>query len=60
MTPPCTVAEIEKDIIRLQNITDRFSKIGSEPVLESKNIIIETEKSFDYLQSRFSKQVIFS
>lgn len=55
-----TVAEIEKDIIRLQNITDRFSKIGSEPVLESKNIIIETEKSFDYLKSRFSKQVVFS
>jgi signal transduction histidine kinase len=55
-----TVAEIEKDINRLQNITDRFSKIGSEPVLESKNIIIETEQSFDYLKSRFSKQVVFS
>jgi two-component system, sporulation sensor kinase D len=55
-----TVAEIEKDINRLQNITDRFSKIGSEPVLESKNIIIETAQSFDYLKSRFSKQVIFS
>jgi two-component system, sporulation sensor kinase D len=55
-----TVAEIEKDIDRLQNITDRFSKIGSEPILVTKNIVSETENSFQYLQSRFSKQVEFS
>ena len=55
-----TVFEIEKDIIRLQNITDRFSKIGSEPILEKKDIITETQNSFAYLQSRFSKQVAFS
>jgi two-component system, sporulation sensor kinase D len=55
-----TVHEIEKDITRLQTITDRFSKIGSEPVLELKNIVEETEESFDYLRSRFSKQVEFS
>ncbi|MBC7642069.1 MAG: HAMP domain-containing histidine kinase [Flavobacterium sp.] len=55
-----TVSEIEKDIIRLQNITDRFSKIGSEPVLENLDIVSETKQSFDYLQSRFSKQVVFS
>jgi len=55
-----TIAEIEKDINRLQTITDRFSKIGSEPVLERLNIIEETEQSFDYLKSRFSKQIEFS
>ncbi|MCZ8089417.1 HAMP domain-containing sensor histidine kinase [Flavobacterium sp.] len=55
-----TVTEIEKDIIRLQTITDRFSKIGSEPILEKLNIIEETEKSFEYLKSRFSNQVTFS
>ena len=55
-----TIIEIEKDINRLQTITDRFSKIGSEPVLELMNIIAETEQSFDYLKSRFSKQVEFS
>ncbi|GGD18802.1 two-component sensor histidine kinase [Flavobacterium orientale] len=54
------IAEIEKDILRLQTITDRFSKVGSEPVLEQKDIIAETKNSFDYLQSRFSKQVEFS
>ena len=55
-----TVAEIEKDITRLQTITDRFSKIGSEPILENCDIIKETKQSCDYLQSRFSKQVEFS
>jgi len=55
-----TVSEIEKDITRLQTITDRFSKIGSEPVLEQKDLIKETQESYDYLQSRFSKQVVFS
>ena len=47
-----TIEEIQKDINRLQTITDRFSKIGSEPVLEKRNIIEETKASFEYLQSR--------
>jgi len=55
-----TISEIEKDINRLQTITDRFSKIGSEPILETKNITDETRQSFDYLKSRFSNQVEFS
>ncbi len=54
-----TISEIEKDINRLQVITDRFSKIGSEPILEKKDIIEETHNSFDYLKSRFSHQVAF-
>lgn len=55
-----TIIEIEKDINRLQTITDRFSKIGSEPSLEKRDIIEETKTSFDYLQSRVSKQVVFT
>jgi len=53
------IQEIEKDINRLQTITDRFSKIGSEPALESKDVIAETRQSFEYLKSRFSHQVTF-
>ena len=55
-----TTLEIEKDIERLQTITDRFSKIGSEPKVELKDIVLETQLSYDYLQSRFSKQIEFS
>ena len=51
--------EIEKDIQRLQTITERFSKIGSVPLLENKNIIEETFQAYTYLQSRFSKQIDF-
>lgn len=54
-----TIDEIEKDITRLQTITDRFSKIGSEPILECKDVVEETKNSFEYLQSRVSKQVSF-
>lgn len=54
-----TIEEIQKDINRLQTITDRFSKIGSEPVLEKRDIIAETKSSFEYLQARTSKQVNF-
>lgn len=54
-----TVTEIEKDVNRLQVIAERFSKVGSEPVLEERDIVTETEKSFEYLRSRASKQVEF-
>jgi C4-dicarboxylate-specific signal transduction histidine kinase len=54
------LVEIEKDIKRLQTITDRFSKIGSEPALQKKDVIEETHNSFDYLKSRFSNQVSFT
>ncbi|MFW0739550.1 sensor histidine kinase [Flavobacterium sp. T12S277] len=57
---PSITLEIEKDIERLQTITDRFSKIGSVPVLEEKDIVAETLNTYKYLQSRFSKQVSFS
>jgi two-component system, sporulation sensor kinase D len=53
-------SEIEKDIERLQTITDRFSKIGSEPKLELKDVVEETKQSYNYLISRFSNQIEFS
>ncbi|KQO34683.1 histidine kinase [Flavobacterium sp. Leaf82] len=57
---PSITTEIEKDIERLQTITDRFSKIGSVPVLEEQDIVAATLDTYEYLQSRFSKQVAFS
>lgn len=56
---PDYVQEIEKDIDRLQTITERFSKIGSMPTLETLDIIKETIDSFDYLKARASKLVEF-
>jgi len=54
------VKEIEKDIFRLQTITDRFSKIGSEPILERIDIILETLITYNYLKTRFSNQIEFN
>jgi two-component system, sporulation sensor kinase D len=55
-----TITEVEKDVVRLQTIADRFSKIGSEPVLEKVDVVELTKNSYDYLKSRFSSQVEFS
>lgn len=54
---PEITKEIEKDITRLETITDRFSKIGSVPSLERKNLVEETRATLDYLKARTSKQV---
>jgi signal transduction histidine kinase len=52
--------EIEKDIDRLQTITERFSNIGSLPKLERRDIVEETKKAFDYLQLRSSRLIQYS
>ena len=58
-TNPEYIKEIEKDISRLQTITERFSKIGSLPTLEKTDIVSETLASYDYLKSRSSKLINF-
>lgn len=52
--------EIEKDIDRLQTITERFSKIGSLPKLKEYDIVQETKDAYDYLKLRSSKLIQFS
>lgn len=56
---PEYIQEIEKDVNRLQTITERFSKIGSAPTLEKTDIVKETIESYDYLKSRTSKLIEF-
>ncbi|HEX9600130.1 MAG TPA: HAMP domain-containing sensor histidine kinase, partial [Mariniflexile sp.] len=56
---PYYIVEIEKDIDRLQTITERFSKIGSIPTLELADIIKETIDSYDYLKARSSNLIEF-
>tara|TARA_R110002167_G_scaffold7830_2_gene36633 strand:+ start:6987 stop:8054 length:1068 start_codon:yes stop_codon:yes gene_type:complete len=56
---PDYINEIEKDVDRLQTITERFSKIGSVPTLEPLDIIKETIESYSYLKTRSSKLVEF-
>lgn len=51
--------EIEKDIQRLQTITERFSKIGSAPALQKENVHNVLQHSIDYIRSRTSDRVSF-
>ena len=51
--------EIEKDIERLNLITERFSKVGSIPELKENNILENIQKTVDYLQKRSSDQITF-
>ncbi len=51
--------EMEKDIERLQIVTDRFSKIGSVPAPEPTDINFLIRDTMDYLQKRFSKKFEF-
>lgn len=52
--------EIQKDINRLQTITERFSKIGSAPSLKKENIAAVVNESIDYIKRRTSSRIVFS
>ncbi len=55
--PDIPVEEIEKDVLRLNVISQRFSKIGSIPKLESQNVVEITKHTLHYIKSRTSKLV---
>ncbi len=54
------LSEISKDISRLQTISERFSKIGSTPVLNDENIVSVVENAVNYLKQRTSNKVNYS
>ena len=54
------VSELEKDVGRLQLVSDRFGKIGSSPQLEKKDLISQVETMIDYMRKRAPGKVNFS
>jgi len=54
------LSEARQDIKRLETITERFSKIGSLPVLDKADVIEVLNKSVDYMRTRTSRSVTFS
>jgi len=55
--PDIPVEEIEKDVQRLNVISQRFSKIGSIPKLEAQDLVEVTQHTIHYIKSRTSKLV---
>src|SRR3546814_11632336 len=51
---------MENDVKRLEIVADRFSKIGSKPVLEPHNIYDVIENFVAYFKLRISDQIKFS
>lgn len=53
------IVELEKDVVRLEMITERFSNIGSVPVLKSQNVFDTVSGLLNYLKPRVSSKVHF-
>src|SRR5215213_2010702 len=54
------VIEMEKDVNRLKLVSERFSKIGSTPSMEERNIIEQVQTMVDYIKKRASGKVRFA
>lgn len=54
------ILEVESDIKRLELIADRFSKIGTQPVLSEQNIVAVIKTVVDYTGKRASDKVKFN
>jgi len=55
-----TIDELRKDVNRLSTITDRFSKIGSNPSLVPENVVSVIYNSVSYLKTRTSQKINYS
>lgn len=54
------INEMQQDVKRLNTITDRFSKIGSQPTLAPANINQVLTEAVEYLKNRTSKNTIYT
>lgn len=54
-----TILEIQKDVVRLEDITERFSKIGSAPSLIKEDVVASVKNTVEYMKSRTSRKIQF-
>lgn len=54
------VLEMEKDVVRLEMVADRFSKIGSKPVLQNQLLFPVVKDYVDYYKVRTSEKIEFA
>ncbi|MGB1293862.1 MAG: sensor histidine kinase [Flavobacteriales bacterium] len=57
--PEDNLIEIQKDLNRLQVITERFSKIGAQPGLNEENIVPVVRNAYQYIRKRASQKIEF-
>lgn len=51
------VEELEKDIHKLRIVTERFSSIGSAPILKKENVVSLIQNVVSYLRPRVSSKI---
>ena len=49
--------QMDEDIRRLQMIAERFSKIGSQPTLEPRELLPIVQSAIDYMRARTSSKI---
>jgi signal transduction histidine kinase len=54
---PDIIDEMEKDIRRLEKITERFSKVGSEPLMQPVDLSDLIVRTVDYIRTRVSRKM---
>lgn len=56
---PAMLNEMEKDVVRLKLVSDRFSKIGSAPQLEKRDLLETLRQVMEYMRKRAPEKVRF-
>ena len=51
------LGEMNRDIVRLNTVVDRFSKIGSKPILKEHDVVAVVRDTVEYMRPRVSKNV---
>ncbi|TDW96288.1 histidine kinase/DNA gyrase B/HSP90-like ATPase [Dinghuibacter silviterrae] len=51
--------DLERDVARLRLVSDRFSKIGSAPKLEQRDLLAQVQQMIEYMRKRASGKVQF-
>lgn len=51
------IQEMDKDVVKLRMVTERFSSIGSKPVIKPENLYEVIEETINYLRPRISTKV---
>lgn len=51
------ITEMDKDVVKLRMVTERFSSIGSKPVIQAENLYKSIEETINYLRPRISTKV---
>lgn len=51
------IQEMDKDVVKLRMVTERFSSIGSKPSIQPENVFMVIDEAINYLRPRISTKV---